>query len=434
MRKIVNPSITATLSRSAFTALLFVTMAAATLHLGAATAQAAQAVLSWSAPTTNTDGTPIKSLSGYKVFLGTASGNYSQNVNVGNVNSYTVANLTDGTTYYFAVTAYDASGNASGYSNQATYTTLSAPPQTSLYTLTASAGTGGTITPSGATVVSTGASQSYTVTPNTGYYLASLLVDGTSVASNVAGGAPYSYTFSSVSASHTIAATFGVRSYHITATAGTNGSATPADTWVVYQGSQAMSFTPASGYQVSNVTVDGTSLGAVSSYSFNNVSADHTLSVTFGVATPKYTITSSAGANGTITPTATVNGGTSPAFTVTPNTGYYVIGVVVDGTTVASNIPSGGYTYTFSNLAANHTISATFGIRYYNLAATAGTGGSVTPGNSWVLYNSTQTVTVTPNSGYKIADVKVDGTSVGAVSSYTFKGISDSHTVQATFM
>ena len=57
-------------------------------------------------------------MAGYKVYHGTASGSYTMALNAGNVTQYTVNNLTDGQTYYFAVTAYDTSGNESGYSNE----------------------------------------------------------------------------------------------------------------------------------------------------------------------------------------------------------------------------------------------------------------------------------------------------------------------------
>lgn len=76
-----------------------------------------QAKLSWDAPTTNADGTPLTDLAGYKVYYGIASGNYSQNINAGNVTTYTVSGLNDGT-YYFVVTAYDTSNNESGHSNE----------------------------------------------------------------------------------------------------------------------------------------------------------------------------------------------------------------------------------------------------------------------------------------------------------------------------
>ncbi len=81
-------------------------------------AYAGSATLSWNPPTTNTDGTPLTDLAGYKIYYGTSSGNYTQIINVGNVTTYPVSNLTAGATYYFVVTAYDTSGYESGYSNQ----------------------------------------------------------------------------------------------------------------------------------------------------------------------------------------------------------------------------------------------------------------------------------------------------------------------------
>ncbi len=57
-------------------------------------------------------------LAGYKLYYGTSSGSYQQSVNVGNLTQYSLSNLQDGVTYYFAVTAYDTEGNESGYSNE----------------------------------------------------------------------------------------------------------------------------------------------------------------------------------------------------------------------------------------------------------------------------------------------------------------------------
>src|SRR3989304_692130 len=74
-------------------------------------AHAGQVILSWDPPTTNADGTTLTDLAGYKVYYGTASGNYSTVIDVANVTSYTVTNLTSNATYYFATTAYDASAN-----------------------------------------------------------------------------------------------------------------------------------------------------------------------------------------------------------------------------------------------------------------------------------------------------------------------------------
>ncbi|MBN1781603.1 Ig-like domain-containing protein [bacterium] len=69
-------------------------------------------------------------LAGYQVHYGTASGLYSMIVDVGNVTQYDVSNLQIGTTYYFAVTAYDNSGNISAYSDEKSYTAQDAVPPT----------------------------------------------------------------------------------------------------------------------------------------------------------------------------------------------------------------------------------------------------------------------------------------------------------------
>jgi hypothetical protein len=69
------------------------------------------ATLTWYA-NTETD------LAGYKIHVGTASGLYNSTVDVRNVTSYSLPNLTIGTTYYFAVTAYDTDGNESAFSNE----------------------------------------------------------------------------------------------------------------------------------------------------------------------------------------------------------------------------------------------------------------------------------------------------------------------------
>jgi hypothetical protein len=69
------------------------------------------ASLTWSPDT-------LTNLVGYKVYVGTSSGVYSSAVNVGNVTTYAVTNLGIGTTYYFAVSAFNSSGIESGFSNE----------------------------------------------------------------------------------------------------------------------------------------------------------------------------------------------------------------------------------------------------------------------------------------------------------------------------
>ncbi len=78
------------------------------------------ATLTWDAPTTTLYGSELtgtNSISGYRVYYGTSSGNYTSSAEAGNVTSYTVTGLSGGTTYYFAITASNSSGE-SGYSNE----------------------------------------------------------------------------------------------------------------------------------------------------------------------------------------------------------------------------------------------------------------------------------------------------------------------------
>lgn len=77
--------------------------------------------LTWDAPTTNTDGTPLTDLAGYIVYYGTSSNNYTNSVNIGNSTGAVISNLSPGT-WYFAVTAYDTSGNKSSFSNEVSTT------------------------------------------------------------------------------------------------------------------------------------------------------------------------------------------------------------------------------------------------------------------------------------------------------------------------
>ena len=150
--------------------------------------------------------------------------------------------------------------------------------------------------------------------------------------------------------------------FTITASASAGGTITPTGAVAVGRGgSQTFTFTPDAQYRISQVLVDGVNDAAAvaaGSYTFTNVQANHTIAVSFTQSA--ITITSSAGPGGTISPNGTqtvpVNG--TMNYTITPNNGYTIPDVLVDGVSDAGAIQAG--TYTFTNVTANHTISATF--------------------------------------------------------------------------
>jgi len=107
-----------------------------------------------------------------------------------------------------------------------------------------------------------------------------------------------------------------------------------------------------------------------------------------------------------------------------------VLAVVVDGVT---NGPSA--LYRFSNVMGDHTISVTFTPDVYTLTAMAYTGGSISPaGDSIVNRGNSQTYTITPDTGYEVRYVVVDGVSKGAVTNLTITNVAADHTIIAYFI
>jgi uncharacterized repeat protein (TIGR02543 family) len=330
----------------------------------------------------------------------------------------TVSGLLSDTVYYWRVRAK----NSSGWGSYSTVRNFRSG--VTVYTITASAGSNGSISPSGSVSVNSGASQSFTISPSTGYHVDSVLVDG------VNQGSVTGYTFSAVTAGHTIRAVFRVNQYQIVAAAGSNGSLSPLGTATVnYGGNQTYAFTPSTGYHVDSVIVDGVNQTSASSYAFTNVIASHTIRVTFLINT--YTITATAGANGLINPSGTVavNYGGSQTFDFIPSTGYHVDSILVDGV----NQPLAA-SYAFTNVTANHTVRVAFKINSFTITGTAGTNGSISPSGAVnVDSNGTQAFSFTPATGYHVDSLIIDSVNQAPVESYTFTNIIADHTIRVTF-
>jgi endoglucanase len=299
------------------------------------------------------------------------------------------------------------------------------------YTIAASAGIGGTITPSGAVSVVQGANQAFVIAASVGYSISDVLVDG------VSQGKISSYTFTNVIANHNIAASFSpaTDNYTITASAGIGGSISPSGPVIVAGGTnQTFTITPSMCSFIALVFVDGVSQGPIATYTFTNVRANHTISAEFMLPTP-ITITASAGIGGSITPPGEIvipcnQIGSNKEYLIIPAPGYKIADVRVDGVSQGAIA-----TYTFNNVTSNHTISASFSqIINYTITASSGTGGTVNPsGAVSVAQGTNQTFAIAASAGYKINDVKVDGISLGAIASYTFTNVTSDHTIIASF-
>ncbi len=376
------------------------------------------------------------------------------------------------------------------------------------FTITASAGNGGTISPSGAVTVGQGASKTFVIVASSGYTISSVIVDGVSV------GAVSSYTFPSVKAAHTISASFtptSPTSYTITASAGTGGTISPSGVVSVSQGaSKTFAIAASSGYTISSVVVDGVSVGAVPSYTFPSVMAAHTINAVFApVSSATFTIGYSTvfsstdngnanvlkaqkvslskvaairslslyvpkaagklrlgiysdanGAPGTLIATTAeilpVTGWNTAVTTTNPSlsAGNYWLVFETSSNTLSQRYQTGSNaiktrTFAYAALPSTFGVASTdWAVNYsfyatlsegntqsYTITASAGTGGTISPsGAISVARGANKTYTITPSNGYAIASVTADGTSVGAVSTYTFSNVQAAHAISAAFM
>jgi len=268
-------------------------------------------------------------------------------------------------------------------------------------TVTPSAGTNGAISPNTLQTVTYGGSMTFTATANAGYTVDSWQLDGVTTQT---GG--MTYTLKNITINHTIRVTFKPLTYTFTLTAGPNGTITPnTPQQVSYGGTITCTAKPNAGYSVNNWVYDGSiiyvggkaSNGAYTGLtcSISNVTASHTLMVSFKTQT--FTITPSAGANGVISPNTlqTLPYGGSVTFTATANAGYTVDSWSLDGAVVQT----GGVKYLLTNVTANHTVKVTFKAYLYQpdllirtMSESVYTGGGVfnLDGNSqskgqWVI-------------------------------------------------
>ncbi len=292
------------------------------------------------------------------------------------------------------------------------------------FTITASSGAYGSVTPTGVTNVPYGGSQLYDITPNVSYHTLRILVDGSPVSV-----AP-TYTFTNVTANHTVSATFGIDSFTITASASPHGTISPSGTvYVLYNATQSFSIKPDEHCHILNVFVDGSPVGNETNYTFSNCTANHTIHATF--ATDSLSISASAGPNGTISPSGTIyiTYGGNQSFTITPAEHYHILNVLVDGSSVG-RVTS----YDFTNVTTSRTIEASFQIDSVTITASAGTNGTVSPlGVIPVPYNGSQLFAITPSTGYHTLSILVDGGSVTLGPTYEFTNVTTTHTISATF-
>ena len=227
------------------------------------------------------------------------------------------------------------------------------------------------------------------------------------------------------------------------------GSGSGAVTYTVTNGTGEATIDPNTGVltpvKVGSVSVIAAKAGDKDYNEVTSSPVEITITKTTPTGTPKYTEITTSGK--TLTDAAlTVEGST-----LKPNAGTLEWidenGNALPGNTVIEANTT--YKWRFTPTDGNYTVltgsielyhkSSSGGsgwyYTYYTIKATAGTNGSISP-SGWtsVRDGRDQTFTITPDKGYAVAKVLVDGKSVGAVKSYTFKNVTKDHTIEAVFM
>jgi hypothetical protein len=229
------------------------------------------------------------------------------------------------------VTAHDGVGNAGADSSHANFTIAG-------WTVTASAGANGAISPSGATVVADGATPAFTITPAVGYHVLDVLVNG------ISQGAVTNYTFPAIHANQSIAASFAINSYTLNVGVLGSGTVTKVPDQPTYDYGTLVTLTaaPSGGTTFAGWTGDTTASANPLTLVMN---ASRTLSARFGLHVYVWNQAGTAGwppaANWTPTRTTPAtddvllfNGGGTPIVTNVPT---QTIGqlIISNGTRVA---------------------------------------------------------------------------------------------------
>ncbi|MGA2386781.1 MAG: hypothetical protein ABSG33_09635 [Candidatus Bathyarchaeia archaeon] len=233
---------------------------------------------------------------------------------------------------------------------------------------------GGSISPSG-TQWETVGSVSVTASPNTGYSFSSLSSPTLTVANPTS-----TSSLVTINGAGTVTANFAVITYPITVTQSSNGAISPASTTVNYGGSKTFSIVPNAGYYISDVQVNGSSVGSPSSYTFRNVYAGQTITASFAPisASAVFTVSATLTSTNTVYSIQVTGNATLSNLTITPYPGNSTTAVTFtitgqDGTTGFINmtlpksvIPFGTYpiVYIDGQVAPNQGYSQD-GSNYY---------------------------------------------------------------------
>ena len=276
------------------------------------------------------------------------------------------------------------------------------------YTLTINSPVGGTASLT-ATKANIGDSIKVNYSPDTGYELDKIKVNGTAINGN---------TFTMPGSNVDVEVSFKKTIYSISVVSPTNGKISLSAMTATYGDKITVTATPNTGYAVDQIKVDGS---PIDGNTFTMPAKGVTVAVTFKKV--DYTISVSSATGGTAVASKTkANYNDKITVTVTPDTGYELDKITVNGTAINGN--------TFNMPASNVNVNVTFKKTVYKVTVGTIANGSVEVSAATATYGDKITVTATPDEGYEIDQIKVNGS---AISGKTFNMPAEAVTAVATF-
>ena len=112
--------------------------------------------------------------------------------------------------------------------------------------------------------------------------------------------------------------------------------------------------------------------------------------------------------------------------------------MLVDNSPIPVPLPNTAGTYTFTNVANNHTITASFNQIKPVINSSESNGGTISPlGSINVIYGTNEVYTYKPNTGYLVSNITIDGSPISCITNtggtYTFSKVISNHTINASF-
>lgn len=296
------------------------------------------------------------------------------------------------------------------------------PAPTTTYTVTASSGPGGSVTPGSLSVVQDAAA-TFTLSPETGYSIGGASGCGGTLNGDV-------YTTGAITAPCTVTASFVPAYYAVDVVVTAGGTINPSSETVAHGASVSFTVSAEPGYSIRSISGCNGRLEG-DTYTTAPVTGPCTVSGSFvqGAQLPLYTIALSASPTdgGSVSGGGIYREGEQVVVSASAGPGHYFIDWTEGGVTVTTSAAYSFY------VAGVRSLTANFEPMTYTVSASAGPGGSIEPAKRTVTYGATTSFSVSPASGYTIGKISgCNGTLSGGT--YTTGKITADCAVEATFV